>query len=93
MRAFLLPCCVLLLCAISGCRTITYSDKAGNKLEIKSLMWDTSIGSMAASNGTESLAVSNYAAKPDQQALQLADDVAKGLFAASAKLGDKKSNP
>lgn len=74
---------LVLALMISGCRTISYTDKAGNQLKISSFVWDSSIGSLSASNGVDSVTLSNYASSPDQQALQLMDDVVKaGIIAA-----------
>lgn len=68
---------ILIVLSLTSCRTINYTDKAGNSLKINSFCWDTSIGSMTATNGTESISLNNYNSQPDQMALQLADDVIK----------------
>jgi len=69
---------------LSSCRTVSYSDKAGNKLQINSFLWDTQIGSLIATNGTDSINLTNYNSQPDQAAIQLADDVIKSVPALAA---------
>lgn len=68
---------LLALIPLAGCRTISYTDKAGNSLQIQSFVWDSSIGEMTASNGKDSITLKNYNSSPDKQAMQLMDDVVK----------------
>jgi hypothetical protein len=78
----------LALGLLVGCRTISYTDKSGNSLKIQSFVWDASIGSMSATNGTDSITLSNYNSSPDKQALQLMDDMVKA--GAVTSLGAKE---
>jgi hypothetical protein len=76
---------ILAATLLVGCRSISYTDKAGNSLKINSFVWDSSIGSLSASNGVDSVTLTNYASSPDQQALQLMDDVVKAGIVALPK--------
>ena len=82
-----------LMLMLQGCRTVSFTDHSGNSLQINSLLWDTQIGSLTASNGTDTITLNNYNSQPDQMALQLADDIFKSASVAASPLPSTPSTP
>ena len=78
-----------LMLMLQGCRTVSYTDQSGT-LKINSLLWDTQIGSLTATNGTTTLTLTNYNSQPDQMALQLADDIIKSASVAASTPSTRK---